>query len=164
MACRNTNRCDKWKPRPWRLVGYRGKMLIILGIAWIAFGAEALTLPEAEYIYHEVYVTSPPVRGGLWITAGAVAIATAFRPVGRRDTFAWPMLYTLPAVRALAYLFAWTASHVERLPTSGYQPGLIYAVMFGAMAGVVVFLSGWPDPLAPPPETLPERGEEPTHG
>lgn len=124
-------------------------MLLILGVAWIAFGAEALGLPPAAYLYHEIYISTPAVRGGAWITAGLTAIAAAFRPIGFKDTYAWPILYVMPAVRAVMYLVAWFDYLLGAFGGPGYGPGWIYAIMFAAMAGVVGFLSGWPEPYVP---------------
>lgn len=139
----------RWLPRPWRQVGYRGKTLIILGVAWCVLGLEAFRLPVADYLYHELYIGSPQLRGGSWIASGLVAICTAFRPKGMPDALAWPLLYVMPAFRAAMYFIAWVDHMVPSFGGDGYEHGWIYTIMFGAMALVVMFLSSWPEPYPP---------------
>lgn len=138
----------RWRLRPYRQIGYRGKALLLLGIAWVMLGIEALRLDPADYLYHELILPAG-VRGAVWAGSGLVAILLAFRPKGMSDVLAWPILYSLPAVRAFMYFISW-ADHLMPIGSEGYEYGWVYTIMFGMMAGLVVFLSGWPEPYFSP--------------
>ena len=134
----------RWRLRPYRQIGYRGKALLLLGIAWVMLGVEALRLDPADYLYHELILPTG-VRGAVWTGSGLVAILLAFRPKGMSDVLAWPILYSLPAIRAFMYFISWV-DYLMPIGSKGYEHGWVYTIMFGMMAIVVVFLSGWPEP------------------
>ena len=123
--------------------------LILLGVGWIILGVEAWKVPVFEYLHHEIWTSSAPARAAAWVSSGLFAIATAFRPKGTSDAFAWPLLYSLPAFRGFTYFVAWIDHMLPGLGNNGYPYGWIYVVIFGTLAIVVVFLSGWPEPYPP---------------
>lgn len=142
----------QWLPRCPRDINKREQMLMMLGLIWILIGLSTLetTGSRPMTILHEHLPTS--VRGYLWIGTGLIAIASAWRPPGLKDTFGWTALYVMPTLRVISYLLAWAASW-DGIPlvnwafTDAYPNGWRFAAIYLAQSLTVIICSGWPNPI-----------------
>lgn len=131
-------------PRRPRQLGYRGSMLLALGVCWVILGVGVLDSTSSinpsllhERIPHEV-------RGWAWIITGLVAIAYAWRPTGIHDAPGYLALYLMPAIRVVSYGLAWL-DHLLPIGGTGYALGWRFAAIYLAMLAAVIISAGHPE-------------------
>lgn len=137
----------------YRRLGFRGRFLLLVGIAYLAQGAASLD--EWGLAPHDL---APGwVRALLWAAAGAVAIGTAWRPVHSTNPIGWVALYIPPAAWSASYSISFIA---YLAPTLGfpfaYSGGLNYALVWLLVVAAVMVCSDWPEP---PTEPNPPRAD-----
>ena len=151
----------RWWPRRPAHIGRRGAMLLLLGVLYVVIGSGVFSEPvidEGRYLLLHQYLPDW-LRFGLWATTGLIAVAFAFRPLGRSDAPAWLALYLMPAERVISYIWAFADFYLP-LGGPGYERGWVGAALYSIVLGVVVICAGWPEP----PETKFEEmaeGEQP---
>lgn len=133
----------------YRRLGFRGRFLLLVGIAYLAQGAASLD--EWGLAPHDL---APGwARFTLWTAAGLVAIATAWRPIQQTNPAGWVALYIPPAAWSVSYALAFISYLV---PAAGfpyaYSGGLAYAAVWGLVVAAVMVCSDWPEPPTPPPD------------
>lgn len=126
--------------RPPRVVGRRGAVLAYLAIV---DGLYALSLcnpaPRAEQpsgIQFLGDVMPLEAWAALWAVVGAVLVLGAF--VHRFDRIAFAAATMIKTLWGGVYLLGWIAGEVER--------GWVNAVVWLALAVLVMILAGWPEP------------------
>lgn len=129
-----------WPPR---FLGYRDKMLLVLGVGWVFMG---LAVPDERQFPGVLHFVLPQwLRMALWVVSGLIAIAVAFRPLRRpNDAYAWLALFIGPAVRGLSYMWAWIDWLVPA-GSEGYSRGWAWALIYAIMLGVIIVAASWPE-------------------
>jgi len=136
------------KSTPLRWVGRRGAVLILFGLAFVAYGTRVVTEPvdtdTSRALLH--LMTPRGVRAAVWIVVGACAtftpLATRWTPL--RDTTGFVLAYLPPMLTALSFLLGWLV-YLLPLPIPGDPGGFGAAAIWTAFAGVLVICSGWPE-------------------
>lgn len=136
--------------------GRRGAVLLLIGALWIlqgiGIGFARGNLSSGDInssLLHEYIPTS--IRVALWTTTGAIAVLYAFRRGDGADELGWAALVLMPIERTVSYLWGFLMFIVPGIP-AGYEPGLIRASGWAAIAGVIVIIAGWPEPKPLPPD------------
>jgi hypothetical protein len=148
--------------------GWRGGWLILLGLAWLAFGVGVFLepLPPRPWVLYE---TLPGLGQaiGWWLT-GAVAIWQGTRGRVRDDSLGHVALYLMPAVRLISFTVSWLiylgsyALHQLGVvdATIGYSAGWFGALIWVLVSAMLAWVAGWPNPLtsipSPPASVLQE--------
>lgn len=130
-------------------IGHSGAILLAFGTIWLLTGLGLAIAGDAPIISTLWPIVWMPIwlRSGLWLGAGAVAIAYALRPRWvTHDGLAWGLLYLPPAIRVLAYIIGWIDSLVPDAGGPGYDRGWLSALIYAAMCAAVMICSKWPDP------------------
>ena len=137
-------------PRHPREVGKRGQVLILLGIIWISLGAGLVIAGEPPHYAQIKLFTWVPLDLRIvgWVGSGSIALACAWRPrIFHDDQIGYLALYVMPAWRCVAYLYGWLDSWLPLGGGAGYPRGWISAAVWGAITGLIIILSDWPDPI-----------------
>ena len=126
-------------------LGYRGRFLLLVGTAYLAQGVAALE--TWNLAPHDL--APPAIRATLWITAGAIAIATAWRPVRHTNPAGWLALYIPPAAWSASYLVGWLGHLAPRLHLPyAYDTGLANALVWALVVAAIMVCADWPEPPA----------------
>lgn len=118
----------------WRAdIGRRGAALLILAAADAAYGLALL----AGYIPASIAaeLAPPSTWGTLWLLTAILLATAAFSPVDR-----------LAFALATLVKFGWAALIVADLAEHGTEGGWGPAVPWLALAGLLLLISGWPEP------------------
>ena len=147
---RNTYRIGwrKWTPRYPRQIGFRGKILLLCGAAWVSIGVGTFDDSITPGLLHEQFMPAW-ARSVVWVITGLLAIVYAWRPPGFSDATAWLALYTMPAIRTVSYTLAWLDSMFD-FGGPGLERGWQFATIYAVMVGVVMICSDWPEPPVVP--------------
>ncbi|GAC1387131.1 MAG: hypothetical protein NVSMB4_14010 [Acidimicrobiales bacterium] len=127
-------------------LGRRGTVLLIIGGMWLLIGASIPSDPTRSAYYPElIHLLIPdPIRVGLWVLTGLVAILSAWRKPGWSDALGFSALVVMPTVRCLSYAWGWI---VGALDLTGGHPGIardgISALVWAAAAVLIITISGW---------------------
>lgn len=136
------------KTNPWRYwvqlkfhLGFRGRVLGLLGILWIGNGITVWSVPGSPN--YPMLDSHPSLRGAMWILTGAVAIWAAFQTSPLVDRLGFVALYLMAAYRFFAYFipFAdWTSDD------GGTGRAAVGAIVWLIILALLVLISGWPEP------------------
>jgi len=122
----------------------KGFFYILIGLTWLFYQSPTR---EAGIAWSDFL--TPITVGILWITAGAIAIVTAFLKshAGRKVGFF--VLILVPVLLGSYFLISWLAYITPIFETSGYQRGVITTASYWAygasayiMGRVYAFSSG----------------------
>lgn len=130
--------------RPFRrldhLVGYRGSVLLFLGL-WSGGNAARLFWPDPEVIGTATYIYLATIAP-LWILAIPWALAALACLIGAfldRDAYAFALLAGLMIAWAVVYLVGGVVGAIPQ----AYWATIVQVVL----AGLVLRISGWPEPI-----------------
>lgn len=137
-----------------RALGRRGAILGAYGTVWALIGWGQIVEPQPDQRGLTLLLGLMPLQawGGLWITAGAVAIVCAFLPQGR-DTPGFVALIAIVLPWMLGYLASWW-------PMGVFPRGWAAAVVWCAITVPVGVVVGWRE--TPPPKRF-EHGNGNEH-
>lgn len=126
-----------------RMLGRRGAILGAYGTVWALYGYGQLISPQPDQRGLELLLRAAPLPAWacVWIAAGGLAIACAFRKEGR-DTPGFVGLVAIVLPWMLGYLVSWW-------PLGVFPRGWIAALIWAAVAAPVIVVAGWPEPRAP---------------
>lgn len=122
-----------------RVLGRRGTILLSYGTVWSLVGYAQLVTPQPRQPGLHLALALLPMHawGWLWITAGLIALASAWMPQG----LDWPGFLALPLIALpwwLSYLVAWIQGTFPR--------GWVAAAVWAAIAVPVLVVAGWREP------------------
>ena len=125
------------------MLGRRGAILLCYGLVWAAIGYGQIAYPQPDLRGLTPLLQAAPlyVWGWAWVTAGLIAVISAWLPQGRD----WPGFLSLPAIVLpwmLSYLASWWPLHV-------FDRGWIAALVWGLIAFPVLVVAGWGEPARP---------------
>lgn len=131
--------------RAHKRIGRRGAILISFGIAWLAMAGAILEEDPGLLRYRFGYMYLPVwLRASLWALTGLVAIASAWRPQGKSDSWGFVALYIMPAQRAAAHLIAWMDSLDGK---GGDHSAWVTTIFYLIFLAVIIICAGWKEPL-----------------
>lgn len=123
------------------VLGRRGSLLTILGLAWMAMG---LAVPfRAEEGHLVLLNVLAPLRATLWVVTGAVAVVVARR---REDRAGWLALYLMAAYRAVAFSAGAVAVALDGVSAADLPvlaDDVSRAVTWVAVLAAIRICSGW---------------------
>lgn len=130
------------------LLGRRGAFLLAFGMVWTLIGYGQISAPQPDQRGLHLLLDRVPlvVWGWLWITAGAVAIVSAFLPQGS-DRFGFLALSLIVTPWIFSYLVAWWQG--------GFPRGWIASALYGGLAVGIMVVAGWAEPPRPKREEPP---------
>lgn len=130
-------------------VGRRGAYLLLKSLMYVGHGAAFLLAPSTPVMRSSLSValTIAPLKawGVLWLAAGLVAAWSAFARGPREDRWGFYALITMATTWAAFYL----AAAITGTGT-GFARGAIGAMLYLSLAGVILIVSGWPEPARDP--------------
>jgi hypothetical protein len=131
-----------------RQLGRRGAFLIAFGTVWGLIGYGQISAPPPDQRGLHLLLDRVPLNvwGWLWITAGVVAIVSAWLPQGS-DRFGFLALSLIVLPWVISYLVAWWQG--------GFPRGWIAGALYGGLAIGIMVVAGWGEPLRPKREEPP---------
>lgn len=124
----------------WRQhVGRRGEFLLFLALLDLLYGLSLLSpVPDAQRsvtIRFLIAVMPLQLWGVLWLTVGVICLAGA---LVRADRFAFACAAALKVLWGSMFALGWLAGVIER--------GWVGAVVWLALALIVIRIASWPEP------------------
>ena len=118
------------------MLGRRGAILLSYGTVWALYGYGVLIAPRQNLIGLELALQLLPqaVWGWLWITAGLIALASAWLPQG----VDWPGFLALPLI-----VLPWMTSYLAAWIQGDNPRGWVAAAVWAAIAVPVLVVAGW---------------------
>lgn len=131
-----------------RALGRRGAFLLSIGMVWGLIGYGQLVSPQPDQRGLKLLLNRVPLEvwGWLWITAGVVAILSAFLRQGS-DRFGFAALSLMVTPWIVSYLVAWGQGTFPR--------GWIASALYGGLAIGIMVVAGWSEPPRPKREEPP---------
>lgn len=130
-----------------RRLGRRGAYLLLSAFIYLGHGIAFLlapTTPAARTSLAFALALAPlKVWGIFWLVAGVIAAVSAFRRGPRSDRWGFYALIVMATCWASIYLAAAVLGSGTR-----FANGAIAAMLYGSLAGVILIVSGWPEPGA----------------
>lgn len=125
-----------------RMLGRRGAILLSYGTVWGLYGYGLLVSPPIQQPGLNLATNLLPLHawGGLWITAGLIALASAWLPQGV-DWFGFLALPLIVLPWMLSYFTSWLQGEFPR--------GWIASAVWAAIAVPVLVVAGWREPVRP---------------
>lgn len=122
-----------------RALGRRGAILLSYGTVWALYGYGVLIAPRVNLIGLELALQLLPqtVWGWLWITAGLIALTSAWLPQG----VDWPGFLALPLI-----VLPWMTSYLAAWIQGDNPRGWVAAAVWAAIAVPVLVVAGWREP------------------
>ncbi len=141
MVCRAARRLA-------RMLGRRGAFLLSFGTVWGLIGYGQISSPPPDQRGLHLLLDRVPLEvwGWLWITAGAVAILSAWMRQGS-DRFGFFALSLIVTPWIISYLVAWWQGTFPR--------GWIVSALYGGLAIGIMVVAGWGEPPRPKREEPP---------
>ncbi|MFI1166584.1 hypothetical protein ACH4UM_24010 [Streptomyces sp. NPDC020801] len=138
MRCRAARRL-------MRVLGRRGAILLSYGTVWSLFGYGQLVSPQTGQPGLGLAIQLLPLHvwGWLWITAGLIALASAWAPQG----LDWPGFLALPLI-----VLPWMLSYFTAWLQGDFARGWVAAAVWAAIAVPVLVVAGWRE--APRPKRV----------
>lgn len=123
-------------------LGRRGAALLVFGVIFAARGGLLVLAPQDTVRRFMVMEAILPLQvwGFVWIGAAVLAAVQAFSPL-RDGVWAFVSLTTVSGIWAAGYIAGWIVTEPPRGPR-GWLMGLMWAAMFG----LTIVLSGWKEP------------------
>lgn len=124
-------------------VGRRGGYLLLKAVMFAGHGLLFLLWPPTPALAAALRVplTLAPLRvwGGVWLAAAVVAAASAFRRGPGSDRWGFLALILVASF--------WASSYVAGavIGTGGFARGMVAALLYSTLAGVIVIVAGWPE-------------------
>ena len=131
------------KPLARHLDGLRGQFILMLSTPWALVGLSYIifrTPTRAESFAYLPSWLDENELGWVWITAAVVMAACAF--LGRRR----PQLTTVGFLTAMVPPLLWALVFTGGLLTGGPITAIVSVIMYAALASIIYFVSGWPNP------------------
>jgi hypothetical protein len=124
------------------MLGRRGAILLSYGTVWSLFGYGQLIspLPPQPGLTLALQMMSLHAWGWLWITAGAIALVSAWLPQG----VDWPGFLALPLI-----VLPWMLSYFVSWLQGDFPRGWVAAAVWAAIAVPVLVVAGWREPPRP---------------
>lgn len=125
-----------------RALGRRGAFLLAIGMVWGLIGYGQVSSPPPDQRGLRLLLDRVPLEvwGWLWITAGLIAMVSAFLPQGS-DRFGFLSLSLMVTPWIISYLVAWWQGTFPR--------GWIAAALYGGLAIGIMVVAGWGEPPRP---------------
>jgi hypothetical protein len=129
-------------------LGRRGAFLLSFGTVWALIGYGQISSPQPDQRGLHLLLDRVPlvVWGWLWITAGLVAIASAWLRQGS-DRFGFFALSLIVTPWLISYLVAWLQGTFPR--------GWIASALYAGLAIGIMVVAGWGEPPRPKREEPP---------
>lgn len=128
-------------------LGYRGRVLLAFGVAWVAYGVNLAVEPPlaTSFRWSGLFHEALPIwlRVLLWSGSGTVSIIAAFMPRGSKDSWGFVAVMFMPAERMASYLVGYF-SHL--FGGTGSPAYLASAFLWAAVVSVVLVCAQWPEP------------------
>jgi hypothetical protein len=129
---------------PPKILGYRGSVLLVMGLIWLMLGAgKFLSPPSPNEALLPTHYVPHQILAGLWCVTGVAATVCAFRTRAEGDAFGWIALYVMPALLTVSYSIAWIQAIFD---LGGMALGWLGAAVYFALAVIVLICAGWPEP------------------
>lgn len=124
------------------MLGRRGAILLSYGTVWSLFGYGQLIspLPPQPGLTLALQMMSLHAWGWLWITAGVIALVSAWLPQG----VDWPGFLALPLI-----VLPWMLSYFVSWLQGDFSRGWVAAAVWAAIAVPVIVVAGWREPPRP---------------
>lgn len=124
------------------MLGRRGAILLSYGTVWSLFGYGQLIspLPPQPGLTLALQMMSLDAWGWLWITAGVIALVSAWLPQG----VDWPGFLALPLI-----VLPWMLSYFVSWLQGDFPRGWVAAAVWAAIAVPVLVVAGWREPPRP---------------
>ncbi|MFF9309877.1 hypothetical protein ACF1BS_03110 [Streptomyces sp. NPDC014748] len=131
-------------------LGRRGAVLTLKGVMATGYGSGQVVQPTGDQRGLTLLLKVMPLHGWgwVWITAGAVALVSAWLPP-RRDWPGFVAVWLIASAWAGAYFVSWW-------PLGESPRGWVICTIFAAFGAVCLVAIGWDEPPArsePPRET-----------
>lgn len=125
-----------------RTLGRRGAFLLCFGIVWALIGYGQITSPPHDQRGLSLLTDRVPLEvwGWLWVTAGVVAIVSAWM----RQGWDWPGFLALPLI-----VLPWIISYFVAWAQGIFPRGWIASALYGALAVGIFVVAGWREPPRP---------------
>jgi MFS family permease len=139
-------------PTRWlaRRLGRRGACLIVLGLAFIGVGINALLSgpPDTHHVGRYLLHNYLPfwVEALLWAGAGLAAVHASGKHGTGRDGYGFAALIVPLALRIVSYLGSFLAYLVG---LSGWGGGGVSAVVWTGLMALILIIAGWPEVEVP---------------
>lgn len=124
-------------------LGRRARALRTIALLWLLMAVIVATtghdIDPGDAILHEALPI--PVRIGLWVTTGLVALTASYRR-SWQDA-GWMVLAVMPAERAISH--AWSLGHglIPGDPPGTTWEGAASLLMWAGITHLVLILAGW---------------------
>lgn len=129
-------------------LGHRGLFMLLLGGIEVIYGAGLLAAAGHDHVREHWWPASVQELGGfpldtwgiIWCAIGVICLASAWSKADRIAYAAAALLNT-----------GWAILAVHRWLTTGEAGAWAPAAIYTGIAGGVLLVSGWPEPVAIPP-------------
>lgn len=134
--------------------GRRGAYLLIKATLFPGHGLLYLTVPASANLAAALRfpLATAPLRvwALAWLAAAAVAAGSAFAPGPDADRWGFYALIAVATLWAVSYA---AGAVLPGAAAGGFARGMISALLYAALAGVVLVVAGWPEcsPAGAPP-------------
>lgn len=152
-------------PTRWlaRLLGRRGAVLAVLGIAFVFNGLGGLATgqpPKPEHMLLFTYIPTIP-SALLWIIPGLAALVAAAQRGTGRDGFGFAALVVPLGLRAFSFIWS-TVSYFAG--ASDWPFAWTGALTWIALLAMILIIAGWPEePDLPRPRRRTRKGGDVAH-
>lgn len=138
--------------------GRRGLKLMVLGVGFIAYGADILTHPHRELFSRPgpspLDWADSRAWGAMFVLAGAVGAFVGARRRRAPDAIGFAALQIAPSVWATMHVFSWLV-YVGTGGDYGEPGRWVGAFIWGILALSIRIDAGWEDPISPDPGVQP---------
>lgn len=121
-------------------IGRRGVVLGALGLIWGLYGFAQYAAPPPQASQNGLYLLTLilPYQywALLWVTAAFISFSATFRTRG--DTYGFVALLIPPLLWTSVYFVSWW-------PLAVFERGWVAALVWAAMAAVILVTAGWPE-------------------
>lgn len=127
-------------------VGRRGAYLIIMSFIFLGHSLSYFVSPLLPITQSNLRLPLDiaPIKfwASVWLVVALIAFVSAFRKSPDKDKWGFLSLSILSFFWAVSYSWAAVAGWSE----GAFARGLIAALLYGSLAGVIVIVSGWNEP------------------
>lgn len=135
-----------YSPKTGEQLGRRDTCLLIFGFIQLMVGVAIFIVPaipgRSRTIPVLELIAPPAVWASVWIALGVIVLVSAFERANRQR---------LGCVLAWGTPFLWSAAWLISFILGIAPLGWLAAVVYVGYAGLALVVSGWEEPLKPPP-------------